>query len=55
MLASAGGGLIAIYTLDLGVTGLFAAVAVGFCLYAALLVRAVTGVRVPAAARPATP
>ena len=42
MLASAGGGLVAISWLDLGLAGFFAAVAVGFCLYAALLVRAVT-------------
>jgi len=45
MLASAGGGLIAIWWLDLGLAGFFAAVAVGFCLYAALLVRAVTRVK----------
>jgi type IV secretory pathway VirB6-like protein len=42
MLASAGGGLVAISWLDLGLAGFFAAVAVGFCLYTALLVRAVT-------------
>ena len=47
MVASAAGGLTAIYLLDLGVAGLFAAVAVGFCLYAALLVRAVLGVKAP--------
>jgi hypothetical protein len=50
MVASAGGGLVAIYGLGLGVTGTFAAVAVGFCLYAALLVRTVIGVRTPEAA-----
>jgi Na+-driven multidrug efflux pump len=53
MFASAGGGLVAIYGLDLGVTGFFAAIAVGFCIYAVLLVRAVTGVRTPDAARAA--
>ena len=47
MLASAGGGLIAIWWLDLGLAGFFAAVAAGFCLYAALLVRAVTRVKTP--------
>jgi putative MATE family efflux protein len=45
MLASAGGGLIAIWWLDLGLAGFFAAVAAGFCLYATLLVRAVTRVK----------
>jgi hypothetical protein len=50
MIASAGGGLIAIYGLGLGVTGSFAAVAVGFCIYAALLARTVIGVRTPDAA-----
>lgn len=53
MIANAGGGLVAIYGFDLGVSGFFAAVAAGFCLYAALLVRAVTGVRPPATARAA--
>lgn len=47
MLASAGGGLIAIWWLDLGLAGFFAAVAAGFCLYAALLVRAVSRVKAP--------
>jgi putative MATE family efflux protein len=41
------GGLAAIYWLDLGLTGFFAAIAVGFCLYAVLLVFAVTQVKVP--------
>jgi len=50
MMTSAGCGLVTIYWLDLGATGFFAAVAVGFCVYAALLVRAVFGVRVPDAA-----
>jgi hypothetical protein len=54
MVAGAGGGLVAIYGLDLGVTGFFAAVAAGFCIYAALLVRTVIGVRTPAAARTVT-
>jgi Na+-driven multidrug efflux pump len=54
MLASAGGGLVAIGGLGLGITGLFAAVAAGFGLYAVLLVRAVTGVPTPEAARVAT-
>ncbi len=47
MFASAGGGLVAIWWLDLGLAGFFAAVAAGFCLYAALLVRAVTRVKAP--------
>ncbi len=51
MVASAGGGLVAIHGLGLGITGSFAAVAVGFCIYAALLVRTVIGVRTPGAAR----
>jgi putative MATE family efflux protein len=54
LIAGAGGGLVAIYAFDLGVTGFFAAVAAGFCIYAALLVRAVTGVKTPATARAAT-
>ena len=41
------GALIAIYGLHLGVTGFCAAVAAGFCLYAALLVHAVTNVSEP--------
>ena len=45
MMTSAGCGLVAVYLLDLGVAGFFAAVAAGFCVYAALLVRAVFGVR----------
>jgi len=35
---------------DLGVAGFFAAVAAGFCLYAAILVHAVSGVKTPNAA-----
>jgi len=47
MVASAGGGLVAIYGIGFGVTGFFAAIGVGFCVYAALLVRTVIGVRTP--------
>ncbi len=47
MMTSAGCGALAIYWLDLGVGGFFAAIAVGFCVYAVLLVRAVFGVRAP--------
>ena len=47
---SAGGGLLAIYWLGLGTTGLFVAVACGFCLYAALLVYVVLRVKAPDAA-----
>jgi len=50
MMTSAGLGLFAVYGFDLGVAGFFAAVAAGFCVYAALLVRAVFGVRAPEAA-----
>jgi len=45
MVASAAGGLVAIYWFDFGVAGFFAAVAAGFCLYAAMLVHAVSGVK----------
>ena len=47
MIGSAAGGLVAIYWFDLGVAGFFAAVAAGFCLYAAILVHAVSGVKTP--------
>jgi MATE family, multidrug efflux pump len=47
LIVSAGGGLVAIYWFDLGVSGFCVAVAGGFCIYAALLVRAVTGVKTP--------
>jgi putative MATE family efflux protein len=47
MMTSAGCGIVAIYLLDLGIAGFFAAIAAGFCIYAALLVRAVFGVRAP--------
>jgi Na+-driven multidrug efflux pump len=50
MVASAAGGLVAIYWFDLGVAGFFAAVAAGFCIYAGLLVRAVVSVEAPDAA-----
>jgi hypothetical protein len=50
MVASAAGGLVAIYWFDFGVAGPFAAVAAGFGIYAALLVRAVFGVKTPDAA-----
>jgi len=42
------GGLIAIYWLDLGMVGFFASVALGFVVYAALLVWAVLRVKEPA-------
>jgi hypothetical protein len=47
MIASAGGGLIAIYGFGLGIAWLFAAVAVGFSLYAAMLVYAVLKLKGP--------
>lgn len=47
MMTSAGCGVAAVYWFDLGTAGLFAGIAVGFCVYAALLVRAVFGVRAP--------
>jgi Na+-driven multidrug efflux pump len=50
--ANVAGGLAAIYWFDLGLTGFFAAIAAGFCLYAVLLVFAVTRVKVPYAANP---
>jgi len=53
--ANVAAGLAAIYWLDLGVIGLFAAVAAGFCLYAALLVRAVLKVKEPGTAAPVSP
>jgi hypothetical protein len=55
MMTSAGLGLVAVYWLDFGVAGFFAAVAVGFCVYAALLLRAVFGVRAPDAALATSP
>jgi Na+-driven multidrug efflux pump len=50
MVVSASGRLAAVYWLDFGVAGFFAAVAAGFCLYAALLVHTVFAVKAPAAA-----
>jgi hypothetical protein len=50
LLGSAGGALVAIYWLDLGVTGFFAAVALGFCAYAVLSVWAMVRIKDPAAA-----
>jgi putative MATE family efflux protein len=47
LITSAGGGLVAIYWLDLGIAGVFAAVAAGFCLYAGLLVHTVFSVNAP--------
>jgi len=43
------GGLIAVYWLDLGMVGFFASVALGFAVYAALLVWAVLRVKEPSA------
>jgi putative MATE family efflux protein len=48
--ASAAGALIAIYWLDLGATGFFAAVALGFCAYAMLTVWAMLRIKDPIAA-----
>ena len=47
MLTSAGSGFAAVYWFNLGAAGFFAAVAAGFCVYAALLVRAVFSVKAP--------
>jgi putative MATE family efflux protein len=47
MITSAGGGLIAIYGFGLDIAWFFAAIAVGFCLYAAMLVYAVLKLRGP--------
>jgi putative MATE family efflux protein len=44
LLVSAGAGLAAVYWLHLGTTGLFAAIALGFCIYAALTALAVVRV-----------
>jgi putative MATE family efflux protein len=48
LLVSAGAGLAAVYWLGLGVTGLFTAIAVGFCIYAALTALAVVRILPPA-------
>lgn len=50
MLVSAGAGLAAVYWLDLGTTGLFTAIAAGFCTYAALTALAVVRISLPATA-----
>jgi putative MATE family efflux protein len=50
MLVSAGAGLAAVYWLDLGTTGLFTAIAAGFCIYAALTALAVVRISPPATA-----
>jgi len=49
MITSAGGGLVAVYWLDLGIAGFFAAVAAWFSLYAGMLVHAVFRVKAPSA------
>jgi hypothetical protein len=49
LIASAGCALMAIYGLDLGAIGLFAAVAVGFCAYAALTAAAMFRMKEPSA------
>jgi MATE family, multidrug efflux pump len=51
LLVSSGAGLAAVYWLGFGVTGLFSAIAAGFCVYAALTVVAVYGVKAPATAQ----
>jgi putative MATE family efflux protein len=48
LVVSAGAGLVAVYGFGLGVTGLFAAIAAGFCIYAALTALAVVRVSPPA-------
>jgi putative MATE family efflux protein len=47
LLVSASGGLVAVYSLGLGATGLFAAIAFGFCIYAALTAFAVVRISPP--------
>jgi Na+-driven multidrug efflux pump len=47
LFAMAGGAMIAVYWLELGVTGFFVAVALGFCTYAALTAWAVLRVKNP--------
>jgi Na+-driven multidrug efflux pump len=54
MMISAGCGLVAIYWFDLGVAGFFAAVAIGFCIYAVILIHAVFGIKAPEAEPRAT-
>ncbi len=48
LLVSAGAGLAAVYWMNLGTTGLFAAIASGFCVYAALTALAVIRISPPA-------
>jgi Na+-driven multidrug efflux pump len=48
------GGLVAVYWLDLGMAGFFASVAIGFAVYAALLVWAVVRIKEPTATAAAT-
>jgi len=48
LVVSAGAGLAAVYWFDLGTTGLFAAIALGFCTYAVLTALAVIRVSPPA-------
>jgi len=52
LVVSASGGLVAIYWLNLGLAGFFAAVAIGFGLYAALLVLAIARIKTPDSANP---
>ena len=52
LLASAGGALLAIYWLDLGATGLFVAVALGFCAFAAMAVSIMLKLKTPAPTAP---
>jgi hypothetical protein len=47
LLVSADTGLAAVYWLGLGATGLFAAIAAGFCIYAALTTLAVVRISPP--------
>lgn len=51
MLVSAGAGLVAVYWMGVGETGLFAAIALGFASYAALSVWAVVRVPMPSVVR----
>lgn len=55
LITSVGLGLAAVYWFDLGVSGFCAAVAVGFCLYAALLIYAVNRVEEPVPNAPKDP
>ena len=48
LIVSVGAGLAAVYWFDLGTTGLFTAIACGFCIYAALTALAVVRVSPPA-------